>query len=179
MVAAVTARARPPAPNQPLGSGVAEPRRSVGTWVIVGVPVLLLLTVLWQVVSGVMHTEIAVRQPVAVGRVTLEPDPAGSRIDFVVVDRVGQESTLNGTMQIKLREPDGTLWQTSRTVSADDFKPLPDGSLLAGRNGYSVVIPANDWIRPPRRGGAATVSIDVQPSDDGTPFSTVAEERFP
>ena len=29
-----------------------------------------------------------------------------------------------------------------------------------------------------RRGGSATVSISIQPTD-GTPFSTVAEERFP
>jgi hypothetical protein len=148
-------------------------------WVIIGVPALLLLTFVWQVASGFMHTEIAVRQPVAVGRVSLESDPAGSRIDFVVVDRVGQETTLNGTLDVKLREPDGTLWQTSRTVNSDNFKPLPDSSLLAGRTGYSVVVPASDWVRAPRRGGTATVSINAQPNDDGTPFSTVAEERFP
>jgi hypothetical protein len=55
---------------------------------------------------------------------------------------------------------------------------LPDGGLLAGRTGYSVVIPASDWLRAPRRGGSATVSVSIQPTD-GTPFSTVAEERFP
>ena len=55
---------------------------------------------------------------------------------------------------------------------------MPEGGLLAGRVGYSVVVPATDWLRAPRRGGSATVSINVQPAD-GTPFSTVAEERFP
>jgi hypothetical protein len=49
---------------------------------------------------------------------------------------------------------------------------------MAGRLGYAVVIPASDWLRAPRRGGAATVTITVTPTD-GTPFSTVAEERFP
>jgi hypothetical protein len=148
-------------------------------WVIMGVPVVLALTLVWQVASSVLHTEIAVREAVAVGRVTLEPDALGSRVDFVVVDRVGQETTVNGSVSVKLREPDGTLWQTTRSVAADEFKPLPDGSLLAGRTGYSVVVPANDWMRAPRRGGAATVTITVQPADDATPFSTVAEERFP
>ena len=57
-------------------------------------------------------------------------------------------------------------------------KFIPAGSLLAGRVGYAVVIPATDWLRTPRRGGAATVSVSVQPTD-GVPFSTVAEERFP
>jgi hypothetical protein len=179
MVAAAATRARTPAANQPVAPAVNTPRRSAGTWVIIGVPVLLVLTFVWQIGSGFMHTEIAVRQAISVGRVSLEADPAGSRIDFVVVDRVGQETTVNGTVNVKLREPDGTLWQTSRTVSGDDFKPLPDGSLLAGRPGMSVIIPAADWVRPPRRGGSATVSIDVQPSDDGPAFSTVAEERFP
>src|SRR5689334_15368216 len=101
MIAAATARARPPAPNQTLGSGVNKPRRSVGMWVIIGVPALLLLTFVWQIASGFMHTEIAVRQAVAVGRVSLESDPVGSRIDFVVVDRVGQETTVNGTLDVK------------------------------------------------------------------------------
>jgi hypothetical protein len=44
--------------------------------------------------------------------------------------------------------------------------------------GYSVVVPATDWLRAPRRGGSATVSINVQPTE-ATPFATVAEERFP
>jgi hypothetical protein len=134
---------------------------------------------LWQIGSGFIHTDVVVRQAVAVGRVSLESDPAGSRVDIVVVDRVGQETTVNGTLGVKLREPDGTLWQTTRTVSANDFQPLPDGGLLAGRSGYSVIVPASDWARAPRRGGSATVSITVQPSGDGPAFSTVAEERFP
>ena len=115
---------------------------------------------------------------VAVSRVSLEADPLGSRIDFVLVDRVGNDTTVNGDLNIKLREPDGTVWQTTRSVTASDFRTLPDGGLLAGRTGYSVVIPASDWLRAPRRGGSATVTLSIQPTD-GTPFSTVAEERFP
>jgi hypothetical protein len=132
----------------------------------------------WQIGSNLLRTDLAGHEPVAVGRVSLESDPAGSRIDIVVVDRAGQETTANGTLNVKLREPDGTLWQTSRTVTASDFQPLPDGGLLAGRTGYSVVVPASDWARAPRRGGSATVSISLQPGE-GSMLSTIAEERFP
>lgn len=153
-------------------------RRSFGVWVMIGVPLLLALTLVWQLVSGVLRTEISARDPVAVSRVSLEPDAAGSRVDFVLVDRGGETTTVNGEVRVKLREPDGTLWQTARAVKSSDFTPLPEGSLLAGRVGYSVVVPASDWLRAPRRGGSATVSISVAPSG-GAPISTVAEERFP
>ncbi len=153
-------------------------RQSAGTWVIIGVPIVLLAVFAWQVLSPLVRTEIAVRGAVSFSRVTLEADPLGSRIDFALVDRIGQETTVNGDLTIRLREPDGTVWQTIRSVTAANFGPLPEGGLLAGRTGYSVVIPASDWLRVPRRGGAATVSISVQPTD-GTGFSTVAEERFP
>jgi hypothetical protein len=176
VAAAVSSRTRAPGP--PVSLGRKPPHRSVGTWVIIGVPALLLAMVVWQVASSLLHTEIAVRDAVAVSRVSLEADPVGSRIDMVLVDRVGQETTVNGDLNIKLREPDGTVWQSTRSVTAADFVPLPDGGLLAGRVGYSVTIPSSDWVRAPRRGGAATVSVSVTPTD-GTPFSTVAEERFP
>jgi len=183
---AASARARTTA--VPGGAGVGQnvgqssqfnrSRRSVGAWVMIGLPVLLALTFAWQVGSSLLRTEIVARDAVAVSRVSLESDVAGSRIDFVVVGRGGQETTVSGDLQIKLREPDGAVWQTSRTVTAADFRPLPDGGLLAGRIGYSVIVPATDWLRVPRRGGAATVSVNVVPAD-GTAFSTVAEERFP
>ena len=187
VAAAISTRARAAAGNggagvgQSQGQGPNVTRRSRGsaaTWVIVGVPVLLALSLAWQIGSGFMRTEIAVRDAVAVSRVSLEADPLGSRIDFVVVDRSGQETPLNADITIKLREPDGTVWQTVRSVTAADFGPLPDGGLLTGRVGYSVVVPATDWLRAPRRGGSATVSINVQPTE-GRPFATVAEERFP
>jgi hypothetical protein len=145
---------------------------------MIGIPVLLVLTFVWQVGSNLMHTEITIREAVSVSRVTLEADPRGARIDLVLGDRVGQETTVNGELTIKLREPDGTIWQTTRTVTAADFSPLQGGGLLNGRLGYAVVIPAVDWVRAPRRGGAATVSVNVQRTD-GVAFSTVAEERFP
>jgi hypothetical protein len=175
MVAAAVA-SRPRANAVPSAS--RKPRRSAGTWVIIGVPALLILTFVWQVSSSVLRNDIAVRDAVAVSRVSLEADPLGSRIDLVLVDRVGQDTTVNGDLNIGLREPDGTVWQISRGVTAADFVSVRDGGLLAGRLGYSVVIPATDWVRAPRRGGSATVSVSVQPTD-GTPFSTVAEERFP
>jgi len=175
MVAAAIA-SRPA--SQPAPTPLRRSQRTAGTWVIIGVPVLLGLVFAWQLATNLMHTEIAVRSAVAVSRVSLEADPLGSRIDLVLVDRIGQDTTFNGDMTIKLREPDGTVWQTTRGVTAADFVPLQTGSLLAGREGYSVIIPSTDWMRAPRRGGAATVTVDVVPTD-GTAFSTVAEERFP
>jgi hypothetical protein len=142
------------------------------------VPILLLALFAWQIVSPMLKTEMAVRGAVGFSRVSLEADPAGSRIDFAVIDRVGQETTVSGDLNIKLREPDGTVWQTTRSVTAADFRTLPEGGLLAGRTGYSVLIPASDWLRAPRRGGSATVSLGIQPTE-GAAFSTVAEERFP
>jgi hypothetical protein len=138
----------------------------------------LLSLFVWQIVSPLLRSEIATRDAVGFSRVSLEADPLGSRIDFAVVDRVGQETTVTGEVTIKLREPDGTVWQTTRSISAANFGSLPGGGLLAGRTGYSVVIPSSDWLRAPRRGGSATVSVTVQPTDR-LAFSTVAEERFP
>jgi hypothetical protein len=166
--------------SRPNVSTPPEPiiRRSTGTWVIIGVPLLLLAILAWQIGSSMLHTEIAIRDAVAVSRVSLEADPAGSRIDFVLVDRIGQDTTVNGDLNLKLREPDGTVWQINRKVSAADFVLLPGGGLLTGRLGYSIVIPPSDWLRAPRRGGSASISVSVVPAE-GAPFSTVAEERFP
>jgi hypothetical protein len=178
MVAAASVRPRATSPTpQP---GVKKSRLpSATTWAFIGIPLLLAVTFAWQIASSALHTDVVIREAVSVGRVSLEADPAGSRIDFVLVDRVGQQTTVDGTMSLKLREPDGRLWQSSRAVTAGDFQLLPDGGLLAGRLGYSVVIPSSDWARAPRRGGSATVTINIQPNGDGQAFSTVAEERFP
>jgi hypothetical protein len=178
MVAA-SARHRPaPSGAAPTSIG-RKSRRPTGTYVLIAVPLVLAATFVWQIASSMFHTEVVVRQAVAVGRVSLEADPAGSRVDFVVVDRVGGETTFSGDVTIRLREPDGTLWQTTKTLSASDFQPLPDSSLLAGRLGYSVLVPATDWARPPRRGGLATVSISVVPSGDGPSFATDSQQLFP
>ena len=178
MVAAAVSRVRTTAAPASASTASRKTRRSAGTWVMIGVPVLLGLTFLWQITSTMLHTEIAVRDAVAVSRVSLEADPVGSRVDLVLVDRVGQDTTVNGDLSVRLREPDGTVWQATRRVTPSDFKPLGEGGLLAGRLGYSVVIPASDWIRAPRRGGSASVNVTVQPVE-GTAFSTVSEERFP
>jgi hypothetical protein len=173
VAAAIASRPLPQAP-----ASLKRSQRSFGTWVIIGVPVLLGLLFAWQIVSTMLRTETIVRGAVAVSRVSLEADPLGARVDMVLVDRVGQDTTFNGALNVKLREPDGTVWQTTRLVTPADFVPLQTGGFLAGRVGYSVVVPATDWLRTPRHGGAATVSIAVTPSD-GAAFSTVAEERFP
>ena len=176
MVAAASPRPRSVAPL-PIAR---KPGRNMGTIALIAIPALMVLTLVWQVASTTFHSEIVVRQAVAVGQLTLEGDSAGSRVDFVVVDRVGRETTFNGEVTVRLREPDGTLWQTTRTLSAGDFQTLPDTSLLAGRLGYSVLVPASDWARSPRRGGLATVSVSVNPSDEGAPsFSTESQQRFP
>jgi hypothetical protein len=172
-MAAASARVRPALPG-----AASKPRRPLGTYVLIAVPLVLAATLLWQVASSMFHTEAVIRQATTVGQVTLEPDPTGTRIDFVLVDRVGQETTLSGSIDLRLRAPDGGVWQTTRDVSATDFQPLPDTSLLAGRLGYSVLIPASDWVRQPRRGGLATVSISVTPSD-GASFSIDSQQRFP
>jgi hypothetical protein len=166
----------PPAGN--LSLSLRKTRRSAASYVIIGIPILLLTVFVWQIIAPMLRSEIAVREAVGFSRVSLEADPLGSRIDFAVVDRVGIETTVDGAVTIKLREPDGTVWQTVRSVTAANFGVLPEGGLLAGRTGYSVVIPASDWLRAPRRGGSATVSVSVQPTS-GAFFSTVAEERFP
>lgn len=180
MAAAAATRARPviPTPTSPPPGPIAQRRRPTAASVAVGIVVLLVATFLWQVASPFFRGDVAIRSAAAVGRVSLESDPIGSRIDLVVVDRVGAETTVAGKLDVSLREPDGTLWKTSRTVSASDFQPLPEGSLLAGRSGLSVSVPASDWARPPRQGGASTASVTITPND-GPAFSTVAEERFP
>jgi hypothetical protein len=142
------------------------------------VPIVLLLVLAAQLGSGLLRSNAAVRSAVAIGRVSLEADPAGARVELVVVDRAGADTTVTGAVTIRVREPDGSVWQTTRQVAASDFTTLPAGHLLAGRLGLSVLVPSGDWARPPRRGGAATVSVSIQPSE-GEPFSTVAEERFP
>jgi len=167
--------------SRPYPQPAPTPRRSprsAGMWAIIIVPILLGLVFAWQIGSTMMHTDSVVRSAVAVSRVSLESDPAGSRVDLVLVDKVGQDTTFNGDITIKVREPDGTVWQSSRGLTAAEFAPIQNGGLLAGRLGYSAVIPSTDWMRAPRRGGSATVSVDVVPTD-GTAFSTVAEERFP
>jgi hypothetical protein len=177
VVGAIAPRTRQaPAPTPARGG--RKSRRSAINWLLIGLPLLLAATFGWQVLSGVMHSEVVVHEPVAVSRVSLEADPVGSRIDLVLVDRLGRDTTLTGDLTVKLREPDGTVWQASRSVTPRDFSILSEGALLHGRLGYSVTIPAADWLRAPRRGGAATVSVSVQRADGGT-FSTVAEERFP
>jgi hypothetical protein len=178
MPATASLRSRSPAPIPTIGSR-QQNRRSKGLYVLIAVPLVLAVTFLWQVGSTVFHTEAVVRQAVAVGQVALEPDPSGTRVDFVLVDRYGQETTFTGNLNVSLREPDGAVWQTTRSLSPSDFQPLSDDSLLAGRTGYTVFVNARDWARPPRRGGLATVSITATPGDDSQAFSTQAQQRFP
>lgn len=154
-------------------------KRSLGSWILIAVPVLLGLFFVWQLASPLLRTDIISHTAVAVSRVTLEPDAQGTRINLVVVDKSGSDTTVSGEMTIKLREPDGAVWQTTKSVSGDSFTTLSSGGLLNGRLGYSILVPANDWMRAPRHGGSATVTISVQPGDGSDAFSTISEERFP
>jgi hypothetical protein len=153
--------------------------RSLGSLVLIGVPTLLGLLFAWQLTQSLVRSDVVIRGAVAVSRVALEADPNGTRVEMVLVDRAGSETTVNADVNIKVREPDGSVWQVTRTVGGSDFKTLPAGGLLSGRLGYTVLIPSTDWVRAPRRGGAASVSVTVQPSDGSSAFSTMAEERFP
>ena len=45
---------------------------------------MLLLLVVYHLASSLLHNEIAIRDAVAVSRVSLEPDQAGSRINLVL-----------------------------------------------------------------------------------------------
>ena len=153
--------------------------RPIGVWVIIGVPVLLVLLFVWQLASPLLQSQIAVREPTEIGRVALEPDNAGSRVDVVLVDRSGQDVSANGALSLTLREPDGALWQTSRTLSAGDFAPLTSSGLLAGRLGYAVVVPTTDSARPPRHGGIATLTVTFTPASTGQRLSSVEQAPFP
>src|SRR5439155_22023272 len=80
------------------GSQLTRSRRSFGAWVMIGLPALLALVFAWQIGSSLLHTEIVARDAVAVSRVSMESDVAGSRIDLVVVDRGGQDATVSGDL---------------------------------------------------------------------------------
>jgi hypothetical protein len=150
----------------------------VAIWVLVGVPVALLLLMVWQIGSGVIQSQVGDHSGVGISRINLEPDTDGARVEVVIVDRLGAETSANGEMTIKVREPEGAVWQVTRAVSDTEFHRLPADSLLSGRIGYTLLVPTIDWARPPRHGGAATVSVSFQPTE-GPPFQAVAEERFP
>jgi hypothetical protein len=153
--------------------------RTAGFWVIIGVPLLALVSVAWQLGTQLFHTEITIHDPAAIARISLEPDARGARVDLVMVDRTGTETTGSGTLSVKVREPDGALWQTTRNVSSADFAPLPSGGLLAGRTGLSLVVPAADWARPPRHGGTASVTVELDPAGGSPPIAATSAERFP
>ena len=178
MMAPASGRPRPPAQFPTIGV-VTRKRRSTGTYVLLAIPLLLAGAFLWQIGSGLFHTQVVARQPVAVGQVALEPDPTGTRVDVVLVDRVGQDTTLDGSLNVSVREPDGAVWQTSRSVTNADFETLPSDSIMAGRTGYTLVVSAGDWAHLPRRGGLATVSVRATPGDGSAVFSTQTQQLFP
>src|SRR5436305_702497 len=118
MAVAPSTRPRPALTSVPTGGYARKQRRSRSMYVLIAVPVVLAATFFWQIGSSMFHPDSNARQAVSVGPATLEADPGGTRVDFVVVDRAGQETTFNGTLDLRLREPDGRVWQTSRTLAA-------------------------------------------------------------
>lgn len=175
MVAAAVSRVRTTSASA--GAG-ARPRPTAATLVIIGVPVLLVLTFVWQIGGGFLRADATLHDAVAVSSLTLKADPLGSRIDFVLVDRTGQDTTTTGDVTIRLREPDGTLWQNTRHLTPSDFTLLSSDGQGTARTGYSVLVPATDWLRAPRRGGQASVSVTIQPTN-GDAVSGTAEQLFP
>ena len=175
MVAAAVSRVR----TSSASAGATTRRRpTAATLVIIGVPVLLALTFVWQIGSGLLRTDSTLHDAVAVSSLTLQADPVGSRIDFVLADRAGRDTTTTADVTIRLREPDGTVWQNTRRLTPADFTTVSTDGRGVVRTGYSLVVPATDWLRAPRRGGQASVSVTVQPTS-GEPFSGTAEQRFP
>src|ERR1700730_18496497 len=83
-------------PAGTLSVSLRKARRSAGSWVLIGIPILLLTVFAWQIITPLLRSEVAVRDAVGFSRVSLEADPLGSRIDFAVVDRVGLETTVSG-----------------------------------------------------------------------------------
>lgn len=175
MVAAAISRARTSSASA--GAG-ARRRPTAATLLIIGLPILLAVTFVWQVGSGLLRADATLHDAVAVSSLALKADPLGSRIEFVLVDRTGQDTTTTGDVTIRLREPDGTLWQNTRHLTPGDFTSLSSDGQGTPRTGFSVVVPATDWLRAPRRGGQASVSVTVQPAN-GDPVSGTAEQRFP
>jgi hypothetical protein len=169
-----------PTPGSASGTPDGEPqRRSFAGWVLIGVPALLGLMFVWQIASGFVHTETVDHAPAGISSLHLEPDPAGVRVDVVLVDRQGAETSASGDLTVKVREPDGSVWQNTRALSPEDFNALPAGHLSGGRLGFSMLVPASDWVRAPRRGGSASVTVTFQRHDDAAPITRQAEERFP
>lgn len=161
-------------------SGLSAQRaRPTGLWVAAAVALVLLALFVWQLVSPVLRQQVIVHAAASIGRVTLVADPAGTRVDVVIVDRTGQDTSAEGTMDVRVREPDGAVWRSSRHVSTGQFTTIDDGGLLAGRLGYSLVVPASDWARPPRHGGTATVNVTFTPASGGAPITSVEDVRFP
>src|SRR4051794_40716631 len=101
----LTARSRPQTPTR--STRPSRANRPLGPYVLIGVPVLLGLLFLWQIGSSFFKTEIIVRSAVAISRVSLEPDPVGSRVEMTFVDRQGADTTFSGALTVKVREPDG------------------------------------------------------------------------
>jgi hypothetical protein len=118
-LATASARLKPIVPVATVGP-VTRRQRFKGSYLLIAIPLVMAATFLWQLSSGLVHTDTAARQAVAVGQVSLTPDPSGTRIDFVLVDRVGQETTFTGNVNVSLRDPDGAVWQATRSVSPGD-----------------------------------------------------------
>lgn len=134
------------------------------SWIVGGVVAALVLVVLGiALLPGLTDGNPQIDEPVAVARVTLEPDPDGTAVVMVLHDRAGRDVPMTGELGIELREPDGARWESSRMVTLSDFRPLPTGSLLQGRVGYRIVVPPQAWSRPPRRGGQVSIQLKVAP----------------
>lgn len=142
----------------------------------VGVAALALLALIF--LPSFLSGNVGPSDPVAVTRVVLEADPAGTAVLVVLGDRTGTDVSLNGDLSIELREPDGAKYDVTRTLDASSFENLPQGSVLRGRLGYRFVVPPAAWSRPPRRGGQVFVQVTVAPRGADR-FSYTGTDTFP
>lgn len=116
--------------------------------------------------------------PVAIGRTVLEPAASGSVLRLALLDRAGEDTRLNGELQVRVQAANGMEVQFTRPVTPFDFLVAPAGSALDGRLVYSLPIPADAWLRQPSPGEQADVYVIVRPAN-GEAFTTLATAKFP
>lgn len=160
----------------------AESQASRRRWVIGAGAVGALIAALWlfEVLAPFKlfgNAAVILSTPTSVAQIALERAGEDASISLVLQDAAGRDAPLAGDLEIELQEPNGAVWRVSRAVAPTDFSSLPSG-VLAGRLGYRVVVPARDWVRPPRRGGLASVTVVATPRG-GTSFTGSTSTAFP
>ena len=156
-------------------------RRNVIIGSVLGVVALILIGAYVYFFTPLIQGAIGPStRPVQVSRAVLEALPEGTGLAFVMRDETGADAVFTGNLVVSLREPDGAQFQTTRSVVPANFHVLPAGTLLAGRLGYTLVIPPNAWNVQPRRGRPALIELVITLADPTAPtISYTGNESFP